>query len=292
MCRCHLLYYGVDSMLIRFARLFKRLLVLLVGIFIVYLAVWQFFPFFDNRLNVALALFVTYVFTAYFFIPFLLRLFRLFYTPKHLPTYCVTPDGFASDPVNIGIVGTEEQIKNAMKKAGWHTADTKNLKSMLKVARSILTRQHYNNAPFSNLYLFGRKQDLGFQKPFGNRPTFRHHVRFWACSQDGPDVPHTDVAFWERFHQPHLDKNSRQLWVGAASRDVGIMPIRHNGQLTHMIDPNTNSERDLVVEDLRQSHSVAKVITKQAHEGLNVRNRALGGFLNADGKIRICILKD
>jgi len=279
-------------MMIRIVRLIKRLLVLLLGILIVYLAVWQFFPFFDNRVNWALALFATYVFTAYFFMPSLFRFFRLFYTPKHFPTYCVTPDGFASDPINIGIVGTQLQITTAMENAGWHTSDKKNFGSVVKVARSILTRQHYYNAPFSSLYLFGRKQDIGFQKPFGDSPTFRHHVRLWACNQDGPEAFHQDVAFWERFQRPNSDKLSRQLWVGAASRDIGIKPIRHNGQLTHMIDPNTNAERDLIVEDLRQTHSVSEVVTERAHEGMNVRNRALGGFLHADGKIRICILKD
>jgi hypothetical protein len=272
-------------------RLLKRSAILFLGIGVVYLAVWEFFPFFDNQANWFIALLATYIFTAYFFIPLLLRGFRLFYTPKHLPTYCTTPDGFASDPINIGVIGTRKQIMTAMKKAGWHTADKKTLKSMIKVGRSILTRRHYHNAPFSSLYLFGRKQDFGFQKPFGGSPTLRHHVRFWACHLDGPEDFHQDVAFWERFHRTNKDQSKRQLWVGAASRDVGIMPIRHNAQLTHMIDPDTDAERDLIVEDLRNSHSVAKTITERAHEGLHLTNRALGGVLRADGKIRICILK-
>ena len=279
-------------MLIHFVRFGKRLVVLLFGIGIVYLAVWEFFPFFDNQINWFLALLVTYIFTAYFFVPLIFRLFRLFYRPNHFPTYCVTPDGFASDPVNVGIVGTRKQIMTAFKKAGWYTADKKTIGSMLRVVKSILTRQPYHQAPFSNLYLFGRKQDLGFQKPFGSSPSLRHHVRFWACHLDGPEAFHKDVAFWERFHRPGKDKSRRQLWVGAASRDVGVVPIRHNAQLTHMIDPDTNTERDLIIEDLRKSHSVAKTLTERAHEGLSLSNRALGGFLHADGKIRISILKD
>lgn len=279
-------------MLIRLVRLVKRFLVLAIGIGVVYLAVFKFFPFFDNRVSWFTALLATYIFTAYFFIPAAFRLFRLLYRPTHLPTYCVTPDGFASDPVNIGMVGTRAQIIGAFKQAGWHTADKKNFRSGLKVLKSMVTRQHYHNAPFSSLYLFGRKQDLGFQKPFGNSPTLRHHVRFWACHLDGPEDFHTHVAFWQRFHLPERDKTSRQLWVGAASRDIGIAPIRHNGQLTHMIDPNTNAERDLIVSDLRGQQLLEHTFTETAHEGLDVRNRALGGFLHADGKIRICVLKD
>ncbi len=278
-------------MLIRIIRLLQRLVVLAIGIGIVYLAVWQFFPFFDNQVPWAVALFATYVFTAYFFIPLITRLIRLFVRPKHIPLYCVTPDGFVSDPINIGLVGDREQLEAAMIKAGWYVAHKRTIKTMFKMARAILNRQSYVNAPFSSLYLFGRRQDIGFQKPIEDNPSHRHHVRFWACHLDGPEAFHHDVHFWKRFHRPRHDNLSRQLWVGAASRDIGIMPIRHNAQLTHMIDPDTNSERDLIVEDLRHSHSVAKTLTERVHAGLSLRNRVLGGVLHTDGKIRICILK-
>lgn len=279
-------------MLIRFIRLFKRLVVLAFGALIVYLAVWQFFPFFDNQVPWALALFATYVFTAYVFIPLLFRVYRLFIRPDHIPLYCVTPDGFASDPINIGLIGTREQIETAMAKAGWHMAHKRTPHNVLKMIRAILNRRPYLNAPFSTLYLFGRRQDIGFQKPIENNPSNRHHVRFWACHLEGPEAFHEHVHFWQRFHRPSHDNQSRQLWVGAASKDVGIMPIRHNAQLTHMIDPDTNAERDLIVSDLRASHSVAKTITERVHPGLSLPNRVLGGVLHTDGKLRICILKD
>lgn len=279
-------------MLIRLIRFFKRAFVLLLGALVVYLAVWEFFPFFDNRVPLAIALFATYVFTAYFFIPVIIRAIRIFYRPSHIPLYCVTPDGFASDPINIGVIGTRAQFEAAMKKAGWFQADRRTPYTLFKMGRSLLLRRPYPTAPFSTLYLFGRRQDLGFQKPFANDPSQRHHVRFWACHLDGPEAFHKDVHFWQRFHRPTKDDQSRQLWVGAASKDVGIMPIRYNGQLTHMIDPDTNAERDLIVHDLRMSHSVAKTITEQVHEGLSIPNRVLGGILHTDGKLRICILKD
>lgn len=204
----------------------------------------------------------------------------------------MTPDGFASDPINIGVIGTQKQLEKAMRSAGWHAADKRTLYTVLKMVRAIIARRPYPNAPFSTLYLFGRRQDIGFQKPFADDPSQRHHVRFWACHLEGPEAFHEDVHFWHRFHRPSHDNKSRQLWVGAASKDVGIMPIRWNGQLTHMIDPDTNAERDLIVQDLRASHSVAKTITEKVHEGLSIPNRVLGGILHTDGKLRICILKD
>lgn len=273
-------------------RLAQRLFVLALGVGFVYLAVWEVFPFFDNRVPWAIALFATYLFMAYLFIPFVIRIVRLFWLPTHIPLYCVTPDGFASDPINIGVIGTRKQLEKAMKKAGWHKADKRTLRTMAHMGRSILLRKQYLNAPFSNLYLFGRKQDVGFQKPIDDSPSHRHHVRFWACNLHGPEEFKEDVAFWQRFHRPTTKKLSRQLWVGAASKDVGIVPVRHNAQLTHMIHPDTNAERDLIVHDLRMSHSVKKTITERVHSGLSLPNRALRGVLEADGKIRICILKD
>ena len=273
-------------------RTIKRLLVFLTGIIVVYLAVWKFFPFFEHRIPVAFALLATYLFTAYIFLPAGIRIFRLFFRPSHIPLYCVTPDGFASDPINIGIIGTRQQITSAMKAAGWSTPDKKNLKSLLKVLRSMVYRKPYPRTPFSQLYLFGRKQDLSFALPIGEKSSNRHHVRFWACHLDGPEAFHEHVRFYRRFHRPTSKTDGRQLWVGAASKDIGLIPIRHNAQITHMIDPDTDAEREVIVDSLRASHSVQHTSTVRVGIPYRLRNRTIGGFLKSDGKMRICVLKD
>ncbi len=271
-------------------RLIKRLAVLGLGLLFIYLAVWKFFPFFDHRIPIALALFATYVFTAYFFIPSVIRLLRLFIIPDHIPLYCVTPDGFASDPVNIGIIGTKKELIYAMIDAGWYKADRKTIRSSSRLVLSAFFRRPYPNAPFSTLYLFGRGQDVGFERPVEGSATKRHHVRFWACHLDGPEAFHGHVHFWNRFHTPAHD-DGRQLWVGAASKDKGIIPIRHNAQLTHMVDSDTDKERDLIVDTLRAAHKVAHMKTAVAGAAYELRNRTIGGKLRTDGKMRICILK-
>lgn len=273
-------------------RSLKRILILLAGVGVIYLAVWEFFPFFDNRVPIALALFATYIFTAYIFIPACIRLYRIFFKPTHIPLYCVTPDGFASDPINIGIIGTRAEIITAMNKAGWYKADERTLKNMFRMGASILLRKPYLNAPFSTLFLFGRKQDLGFELPIENSPSNRHHVRFWACHMDGPEAFHAHVHFWKRFQIPLKPTDHRQLWIGAASKDIGIIPIRHNAQLTHMIDPDTNSERDLIVSNLQKSGFIEDVQSVKLGDPYKLRNRTIGGSLSTDGTIKICILKD
>ncbi len=272
-------------------RLLKRLAVLIFGAGFVYITLWKIFPFIDNRVPAAIALFASYVLSAYILVPLCFRFYRLFIRPRHFPYYCVTPDGFASDPINIGLIGSQSQIERAMAKAGWHTADERTIHSLLKLIRSILFHRPYLTAPFSHLYLFGRKQDLSFQKPVGSSPSHRHHVRFWACHLEGLELFHEHVHFWQRFHRPQHEGKGRQLWVGAASRDIGITPIRHNGQLTHLVSPDTAAERDLIVSDLRKAHAVEKTLTEKLGDAYKLRNRAFGGYLHSDGKVRICILK-
>jgi hypothetical protein len=273
-------------------RLLKRLLVLGVGAVVVYLTVWQVYPFFDKRVPIALALLATYVAMAYVILPAGMRGLRLFYQPRHIPLYSVTPDGFASDPVNIGLIGSQNQIVNAMTRAGWYLADRRTPRTVAKEALSILLRRSYPNAPFSTLYLFGRRQDLGFEVGVDGHLSHRHHVRFWACNLQGPEEFHQDVNFWRRLHQPYYTSQRRQLWVGAASKDIGIAPIRHNAQITHMIASDTNAERELIVQDLQKTDLVASVHMINAGRAYSLRNRALRGTFTADGRLAICELKN
>jgi hypothetical protein len=273
-------------------RLLKRLLVLAVGAVVVYITVWQVYPFFDKRVPIALALLATYVAMAYIVLPAGMRGLRLFYQPRHIPLYSVTPDGFASDPVNIGLIGSQSQIVNAMTRAGWYLADRRTPRTVAKEAASILLRKPYPNAPFSTLYLFGRHQDLGFEIGVDGHPSHRHHVRFWACNLQGPEEFHQDVNFWRRLHQPYLTSQRRQLWVGAASKDIGVAPIRHNAQITHMIAPDTNAERELIVQDLQKTDLVASIHMINAGRPYLLRNRALHGSFTADGRLAICELKN
>jgi len=269
----------------------KRAAVLAVGLGVVYIAIWRVFPYFDNRLPAALAVFLTYIVMAYIILPAILRSFRFFVRPSHIPLYCVTPDGFACDPLNIGIIGTRKQIIKAMTAAGWFLADERTPHTVFRQLTSILTRQYYPNAPFSTLYLLGRRQDFGFELPVKGKVSHRHHVRFWGCSVEAPEEFQGHISFWRRFHRPAKAQPNRQLWVGAASKDIGFAPIRHNAQLTHRVHPNTNAERQLIVHDLEATGLVKKKRTVTIGSPYRLRNRALRSFLRSDGKLTICELR-
>jgi hypothetical protein len=269
-------------------RLAKRFAVLIPGIIIAYLSVRDIFPYFDRRLPLGLAIFVTYVLGAYLLIPALIRLLRIIRSPDHLPLYCVTPDGFASDPLNIGIVGTRRQLIGAMEQAGWYMADPHRGQYMLRYILSLIFEWDYPNAPVSSLYLFGRKQDLAFERQtegLGNR----HHVRFWATTYSNQERLTVRSIHWHRRREHVLGDNL--LWVGAASLDAGLAPIRHNLQITHMIHPDTNQERELIVNQLRHQKLIKKTNQVKLGNPYQLINRAWRGYLLTDGMMTIVKLK-
>lgn len=279
----------VLSMIARLARFIKRFLILIPGIVVGYFAYHDLFPALDHWLPDELAIVATYILAAYLLIPLGVRLFHKIFQPNHLPFYSTTPDGLACDPLNVAVIGTRQQLVQAMKKAGWYQADGRTPHTILRLVLSIIFRRSYPQAPFSNLYLFGRKQDIGFQLPVDDDPSHRHHIRFWAASHTGDPRHLEHIGFWERFHKSDLVKE-RVLWVGAASLDTGLGVIRHNAQLTHMIDPDTDAERDLIVRQLERTGLVKRRRTVTIAKPYQLRNRVLTGYLHADGKLIICEL--
>jgi hypothetical protein len=269
-------------------RLAKRFVVLLPGIIIAYFSVRDIFPYFDRRLPLGFAILATYALGAYVLVPALIRLFRIIHPPGHLPLYCVTPDGFASDPLNIGIVSPRRELISTMEQAGWYMADPPAVKYLVRHVLSIVFEWAYNNAPVSKLYLFGRKQDLAFEIPV-DRAGGRHHVRFWATTyQDEQRLTVRSIHWHHR--RSHL-QGDKLLWVGAASLDIGLAPIRHNLQITHMIHPDTNQERELIVSQFRAAGLVQKTQNIKLDNPYRLANRAWRGYLQTDGIMTIIHLK-
>jgi hypothetical protein len=270
-------------------RLAKRFAVLLPGIGIAYLSVYNILPYFNRRLPLGFAIFATYILGAYVLVPAIIRLWRIIRPADHLPLYCVTPDGFASDPLNIGIIGTRRQLINSMEQAGWYVADPHRLRYMIREGLSTVYGWHYPNAPVSSLYLFGRKQDIAFEIPVeGVAGGGRHHVRFWATTYEDKEPLSIHSIQWQ--HRRKRVYGDNLLWVGAASLDVGVNFVRHNLQLTHMIDPDTNKERELIVEQLRAQKLAKKVSTVKLGEPYRLINRVISGSLHTDGRMAVVSL--
>jgi hypothetical protein len=280
--------YGI--MFKRLIRYIKRLAVFAPGIVIAYVSVEYTLPFFDRRLPIAFGITATYMLAAYVLIPSIIRLWRIIAPAKHLPLYCITPDGFASDPLNIGLVSTRFGVIEAMQKAGWHMADPYTFQNCIKQVLSVVFGHEYLTGPMSSLYMFGRKQDLAFEIPVNGSTRNRHHVRFWATTfSQGTPIVAKNIDW--RHRKAHL-QDDRLLWVGAASLDTGVRPIRHNWQITHMVHPDTNQERDLIVSGLNSKELIETTEKLKLGNPYKLINRTWRGELHTDGVMKVVKLKD
>jgi hypothetical protein len=124
-----------------------------------------------------------------------------------------------------------------MQAAGWFLADPLGLRSDLEIAADTILKRPYDEAPVSDLFLFGRKEDLAFEQPLGNDPRQRHHVRFWMS--------------------PRLDGRGVPLWVGSVTYDRRVGLSHTTGQITHHISGDVDAERDRLFDELRKTGNLA-----------------------------------
>jgi hypothetical protein len=247
-------------------RLVQRLLIFGLGVLSVWLIVFVVFDFADKELPVALALGATYAVGAYVILPYAVRMGLKILQRRRVPRFTVTGDGLPGDPVNLALMGTFDQLRAAFATAGWHEADKLSLKSSWGMVCAFVLNRPYPTAPFSTLYLFGRGQDIGFQKAIGDSPRRRHHVRFWGreIGADQSDVD--DASFWLNTDRPPA--GAHVPWVGAATKDTGLSFTRMTFQVTHATDSDTNAERSYVIEELKKAGVINDVQLYQSGDRL------------------------
>jgi hypothetical protein len=222
-------------------------------------------------IRLVVMLLMVWAVAAYFFLPLAWRLATRHHPAvEGMPRISVTGNGIPGDPLNIGLVGTEEEVDAAILAAGWLPADPLTLKSSLRIAAGTVLRRSYDTAPVSNLFVWGRKQDLAFQQAVGNDPRRRHHVRFWKSEK--------------------VDEHGRPLWAGAATFDTRVGFSHTTGQITHRIDGDVDAERDKLLGDLQHAGVVAQVDWLNGfHEKLEGRNGG-GDPWHTDGRVPVVLL--
>src|ERR1700735_649256 len=247
-------------------RAMQRLLVVVLGVLSVWFIVFVVFDFADQRLPWILALAFTYGIGAYIVFPRSGRMGLKILQRSRVPRYTITGDGLSGDPVNLVLTGTLGQLHAAFAVAGWSPADPLGLRSSWHMVRAFVFNSSYPTAPFSTLYLFGRGQDIGFQKAIDNSPRKRHHIRFWALSLDHAEADLGEASFWLNTDRP--PDAACVHWVGAGTKDTGISLTWLTFQITHATDSNTNAERDYIIDELRKSGAVAEINLYKAGQQL------------------------
>jgi hypothetical protein len=153
-----------------------------------------------------------------------------------LPMVTRTADDIPGGPLNVGLVGSTEDITRAMHAAEWFPADPITLRTSIEIIGSVMLDRPYHDAPVSPLYYQGKKEQLAFEKPVGKSADRRHHVRLWQVLEKGTD--------------------GRPVWLGAITFDRGVGLSHDTGQVTHHIGPDIDAERDLLMQDLREAGMV------------------------------------
>src|SRR5260221_8788213 len=181
------------------------------------------------------------------------------------PKITHTQSGAAGDPINTLFVGSKNQIMQSFQKAGWLLPDPITPQTSAKIAADSLAHRSYPTAPVSNLYVFGRVQDLAFEKPT-NDVQNRGHIRIWK----------TDTLI-----------GGQPLWVGAASYDSGIELSGTSHLPTHHIAPTVDLERNTVGADLEKT-GLAKEEADAAFTPPIVYARNGGGdYYESDGDVLV-----
>ena len=266
-------------------RLLQRLLILGLGVFSVWLIVFVVFEFADQRLPWILALGATYGIGAYIILPRVVRMGLKILQRKRVPSFTTTGDGLPGDPVNLALIGTPQQLRAAFATAGWSGADRLGWASSWRMVRAFVFKSPYPTAPFSTLYLFGRSQDVGFQKAIDNSPRKRHHIRFWAMNLTRAEDTLGTASFWLNTDCPADD--ACVLWVGAGTKDTGLSLTRLTFQITHATASDTNAERDYIVGELMKNRAIDDVRSYRSGQPMERVNRYI-----TDGEMTLANLLD
>lgn len=190
-------------------------------------------------------------------------------SPSDKPLTTFTRAGTTGDPINMEFVGSDGQIGAAFVSAGWYRADEIRLVTSARICVDSVLDRKYSTAPVSNLYLFGRKEDLAFERP-GSSARQRDHIRIWNTGR--------------------TESDGRPIWIGSATRDTKVELAKTNHLPTHHISPDVDAERALVVSELAQTGDVIRQTTrpgfgKQTH-GFNGE----GDPYDTDGQVAVLTL--
>ena len=194
-----------------------------------------------------------------------IRFYPYTYNFTTYPKITQTQSGADGDPVNMVFVGSKDQILQSFQQAGWLLPDPITLQTSEKIAVASLAHRSYPTAPVSNLYVFGRVQDLAFEKPT-NDVQNRGHIRLWKTG--------TLIS-------------GQLVWVGQASYDSGIELSGTNHLPTHHIAPTVDLERNAVGSDLEKTGLVTEESDGAFTPPILYARNGGGDYYESDGDVLV-----
>ena len=145
------------------------------------------------------------------------------------PATVTNADGTKTgDPLNLVIIGGPDALWPAFLRSGWDPTAAMGAGSAVKTGIFGIFGGAYRYAPISNLYVYGRPQDIALQKVRSNIH-YRNHLRLWLAPITVRGMP---------------------VLIGQISRDIGSrLTTKSKTLTTHRIDPNVDETRSSLVQD-------------------------------------------
>jgi len=187
-----------------------------------------------------------------------------------LPERTSTLQGRPADVVNLAFLGSREQIEGAFQAAGWKRSDALSTRTVLREIRSFLLLRNYPSGPMSTQLLEGHDSDLRWQKGLDSLSR-RDHLRIWS-----------EPESWQ----------SRPVWLGASTRDIGATLSIRRGNFVHDVDAAIDVERERVVRDLTLAGCVESVHHAPRPAMPPSLENATRIELRTDGAVAVVQLKD
>src|SRR5579862_1379753 len=188
-----------------------------------------------------------------------------------IPRRVVDADGNPGDNTNFVVLGNEQNVIATFQAAGWVKVDKDTRDAFLNGLVETLKKQSYVEMPMSVLTLFGRGQDYGLAhaEPI-SVVAQRHHLRLWKAP---------------------FKVDGQELWVGAATHDVGFDRDNRPGKrITHKIDPDVDLEREYVARSLEETGMVAKEDYIAPSDPSKEAKTATGASFHSDGRVLVIYL--
>jgi hypothetical protein len=185
------------------------------------------------------------------------------------PVRTETSNQTPSDLTNLLLIGSRDQLDKAFQDAGWSQAADLGLTADLKTFAAVAESRGYRNAPVSVLLLDGRKPDVVYQK---QTDTFakRHHIRIWRAS---------------------TNFENSEVWIAAATHDVGVAVQKGGREWFHRIDPQVDRERAKVTNDLTFTGAVRMQCLVDRPQAPRDARNATGDRILTDGRIAALFLQ-
>jgi hypothetical protein len=178
--------------------------------------------------------------------------------------------GRLSDISNVIFVGSHDQIVTAFDAAGWTQPGPPSFRDHVTWLRAIAELRGDVAAPMSVLLLNGAEPDMSWQKGL-NDVSKRHHIRLWKAA-----------GTWR----------GRELWIGAATRDVDFAYMRPGSKLTHKIEEDVDQERDKVAYDLAFSSCGNPLDWMDRPDFPRFTRNATGDPIETDGRVAVIEMND